>query len=367
MHLSERLAKAVEKIKAADWDAMLLGPSPDLEYLLGLSVHRCERFNGLFLLPGGDVFAVVSRLYLEEFKRAMPDGAPVYDWPDEEWFYGALEQAFEDFGLDKGSRLGVNDGISAVDAVEIAKRCGTILENGWRLLEDLRIIKSPGEQQKLKRAGEIADRTLEALLPFIEPGKTEKQIKRKLLEILDDMGASDVSFQPIVARGENAAMPHYPGGDGVIGEKDSLLIDFGCRFEGYCSDMTRTLFIGEPDEDVKEMYEVVLHAQEEGERAVQPGVAAEDIDIAARRVIEEAGYGGYFNNRLGHGIGIAIHEAPNIIRGNRMALAEGMAFSVEPGIYIPGKIGIRIENCVVVTDDGCEALTRFPKEIIILE
>jgi len=368
MHLSfnNKLASAAWEVKKADCDALLMGPSADLEYLFGLSVHKCERFNGVFLLTTGEVFAVVSKLYLEEFQRALPPGTKIYEWSDEEWFFKALEMAFQHYGFGENTRIAVNDGVAAMDAVEIANRHGVRLVNGWQILEPLRLIKSQEEIAKLKKAGEIADRALEALLPFIRPGKKEKEIRRKLLELMDDFGATDVSFQPIVARGEHASMPHYTGAEGVIRERDTLLIDFGCRFEGYCSDMTRTLFIGEPDAEVRKMYEIVRKAQEEGEKHVRPGVTAESVDEVAREVIVKAGYGMYFNNRVGHGIGIAVHEAPYIMRGNKTLLRKGMTFSVEPGIYIPGKVGIRIENCLFVTDDGCQSFTKFPKELVIL-
>lgn len=368
MHLNfnNKLASAALEIKKAGCDALLMGPSADLEYLFGLSVHKCERFNGVFLLATGEVFGVVSKLYLEEFKRALPSGTKIYEWADEEWFFEALERAFKEWGFGEGTKIAVNDGVAAMDAVEIANRHGVHLVNGWQMLEPLRLIKSQEEIAKLKKAGEITDRALEALLSFIRPGRKEKEIRRKLLELMDDLGATSASFPPIVARGEHASMPHYTGGDGVIRERDTLLIDFGCRFEGYCSDMTRTLFIGEPDPEIRKLYEIVRRAQEEGEKHVRPGVTAESVDEVARKVIVKAGYGEYFNNRVGHGIGIAIHEAPYIMRGNRTPLQKGMTFSVEPGIYIPGKVGIRIENCVFVTDEGCQSFTSFPKELVIL-
>lgn len=363
---NNRITGAIAEVAKSNCDALLIGPSADLEYLFGFSVHKCERFNGVFLLATGQIFAVVSKLYLEEFQGALPPEVKIYEWPDEDWFFGALEKAFKEHHLGKNSRIAVNDGVAAMDAVEVANRHGVKLVNGWRMLENLRIIKSPEEIEKLKKAGEIADKSLEALLPFIRPGRTEKEIKRKLLELLDDFGASDLSFQPIVARGEHASMPHYTGGDGVIRKRDSLLIDMGCRFEGYCSDMTRTLFIGEPDAETRKLYEIVLESQKEGEKCAKPGVTAEAVDEAAREVIAKAGYGDYFNNRVGHGIGIAVHEAPYIMRGNKILLRKGMTFSIEPGIYIPGKIGIRIENCVFVTDDGCQSFTNFPRELIVL-
>ncbi|MDT8284659.1 MAG: Xaa-Pro peptidase family protein [Thermovirgaceae bacterium] len=361
-----KMSLAFPLVSASGCDALVIGPSPDLEYLTGLAPHPGERFNGLFLMANKRSFAVVSKIYAQEYREGLPGSVPVYEWSDEEWFYSTLSEAFSDHQIKEGALIAFNDSIPAVDAIEIAHRQNIRLANGWHTLEPLRLIKKPDEIACLKKAGEISDRALEALLPFIRPGCTEKEIRRKLLELLEDFGATSTAFSPIVARGENAAMPHYPGGEGIIREKDSLLIDFGCRYHGYFSDMTRTFFIGEPDPDIREIYDVVLRSQNRGEISARPGITSESLDVAARSVIEDSGYGAFFNNRLGHGIGLAIHESPNIMRGNETVLSEGMTFSIEPGIYIPGRIGIRIENCVVVTSGGCEPLTSFPKDLRIL-
>ncbi|HOO62297.1 MAG TPA: Xaa-Pro peptidase family protein [Synergistaceae bacterium] len=344
-------------------DALLLGPTSDLEYISGLHLQDCERFKGCFILQNGQSFCICPRISTQEFRECMPENVPVLDWQDKDWFYETLSGAFEKYGL-KGKSLAVNDGVRAVDAVEIMQREGVTLVNGWHYLDNLRSIKSSEEMAKLKKAGEIADAALEALLPFIRPGKTEREIKRKLLALLEEKGADGTSFYPIVARGENAAMAHYTREDGIVQEQDTVLIDYGCRYKGYCSDTTRTLFVGKPSEEALKFYRIVQRSQEAGEKAVQPGVSAESVDLASRKVIEDEGYGDYFNNRVGHGIGMAVHEAPNIMRGNTELLQEGMAFSVEPGIYIPGKIGIRIENIVVVTKDGCVPMSTLPRDPI---
>ena len=346
-------------------DAFLLGPGDDLEYLSGLKTGECERFKGLFVLGDGRYFYVTSYLYAEEFEAALGKETPAYMWEDKNWFYPALAQAMDDYGLN-GKKLAVNYGVRAVDAIEIADRHGVKLLNGWHLLDKMRIIKSPSEIEKLEKATQISDEAFKELLGFIKPGMTEGEIRKKLLELFEKRGADEPAFDVIVAQKENASKPHYNGAKGVIRERDLVLVDFGCRYESYCSDTTRTVFVGEPTEEEKELYDVVLRAQEAGEAAVRPGVPAEEVDRAARRVIEEAGYGEYFNTRLGHGIGVAIHEAPYIMEGNKMPLEPGMTFSIEPGIYIPGKIGIRIENVVVVTKDGCWPLSKLPKGIIVL-
>lgn len=366
MLLQERVDLIAQKLRQENIDAVLLGPTTDLEYVSGLKQAACERFKGLFILADGRSFCLSPHIYLVEFQKGLPESTPIYVWEDQNWFFSELAKAFSDHDLN-GKRLAVNDGIRAVDAVEIMERHGVTLINGWHLLDDMRIIKNPEEIAKLKEAGRITDATLEDLTRFIRPGMKEKDVKKRLLELFDEHGAQGLSFDPIVARGENGAMPHYNREDGVIGEHDTVLIDFGCRFESYCSDMTRTLFVGNPTEEEQKLYDLVLRAQKAGEAMVKPGVSAEEVDRAARKVIEDAGYGQWFNNRLGHGIGIAVHEAPFIMEGNTQPLEPGMVFSVEPGIYIPGKIGIRIENCVLVTEEGCESMTHFPRTIVTVQ
>ena len=360
-----RVDRLAWKLRQENIDAALIGPTSDLEYLSGLNMFSCERFKGLFVLADGRSFCISPHIYLVEFRKEFPESTPIYVWEDQDWFFPELAKAFSDHGLN-GKRLAVNDGIRAVDAVEIMERQDVTLINGWHLMDDMRIIKAPEEIAKLKEAGRITDAALEDLRTFIKPGMTEKVVKKRLVELFEEHGAQGLSFEPIVARGENGAMPHYNREDGVIMEHDTVLIDFGCRFEGYCSDMTRTvvLFVGDPTDEGKKLYDIVLEAQKAGEAMVKPGVAAEEVDRAARGIIEKAGYGEWFNNRVGHGIGVAIHEAPFIMEGNKTLLKPGMVFSVEPGIYIPGKTGIRVENCVVVTENGCESMTHFPREIV---
>jgi len=364
--LEKRKIREISKdLQKRGIDAFLLGPGDDLEYLSGLKTGECERFKGLFILADGSYFCITPHLYLEEFEVAFGSEAPIYVWDDKDWFYPVIAKAMNDFNLND-KKLAVNFGVRAVDAIEIADRQGVKLLNGWHFLERMRIIKSPSEIEKLERATQISDAAFRELLGFIRPGLTEGDIKRKLIELLEEHGADGPSFDIIVARKENASKPHYNGTRGVIKERDLVLVDFGCRYESYCSDTTRTIFVGDLSDEEKNLYEVVLNAQEAGEAAVRPGVMAEEVDRAARSVIEDAGYGQYFNTRLGHGIGVAIHEAPYIMEGNKTPLQPGMTFSIEPGIYIPGKIGIRIENIVVVTDDGCRSLCKLPKDIIVI-
>ena len=184
--------------------------------------------------------------------------------------------------------------------------------------------------------------------------------------MLIEFGGEELSFEPIVASGPNGSMPHYNDDKRVIEEQDLVILDFGCRYKGYCSDTSRTVFIGEPTEEQKKVYEIVLRANREAEKAVKEGVTAGEIDRIARKIITDEGYGEYFINRTGHGIGVEIHEEPFIKEGNKEILKSGMAFSVEPGIYIPGKFGMRVEDIVIVDGEKARILNKSNKEMTIV-
>ncbi|NLN48124.1 MAG: aminopeptidase P family protein, partial [Clostridiales bacterium] len=206
----------------------------------------------------------------------------------------------------------------------------------------------------------------EEIVKFIKPGITEKDIANRLKELLIELGGESLSFDPIVASGPNSSKPHYSEDSRVIEEKDLIILDYGCKYKGYCSDISRTVFVGEPTEEQKKVYEIVLKANMEAEKAVKEGVTAHEVDATAQKVIRENGYGEYILSRTGHGIGIAVHEAPYIRQGNDQVLKTGMAFSVEPGVYIAGKFGMRVEDIVVVDGSGVNVLNKAPKEMTIV-
>jgi Xaa-Pro aminopeptidase len=362
---SKGLAKFATLLDKAGYDALLVGPSPDMEYLSGLVLHPDERFKVLVCFRDGRLCAVSPKLYVEQMRNALGETVEMVVWDDAEWFEKKTVAAFEKWGLRNG-RIAVNEGIRAVDMLTLQEHFPATFGNGHIFGEEARLRKDAEEIRRMRRAGQIADAALEALTKEIRPGVTERALAKRLEELLLEKGATGLSFGTIVAFGANGAYPHYNGGGAVLREKDSVLIDFGCKFEGYCSDTTRTFFVGSPTEEERHIYETVLAANLAGEAAVAEGVAAQDIDRAARGVIASAGFGEYFISRTGHGIGVAIHENPYIREGNTQILERGMAFSVEPGIYIPGKIGVRIEDVMVLTDEGPEPMSRFPKELMVL-
>jgi len=364
--LKDHLQPLSEKLRQEGLDAILLGPSSDLEYLAGLRLFADERFKGVVVLSDGRFFSIVPRLYREQMESVLGPECPQALWDDSEGFLGKVTGRWKEFGL-QGKVIAVNDGVRAVDLLDLeAAVPGTRFVNGHAVVEAMRLIKSPREMDLLRKAARIADEAFSALLPFIRPGVREGDLARKLEDLLVEKGADGLSFPTIVASGPNGSNPHYMGTDRLLCEGDPVVIDFGCTYRGYCSDTTRTVFVGKATEEDREIYRIVLEANLAGEAAVREGATAQEVDRAARAVIEKAGYGEYFINRTGHGIGVAVHEAPYIMEGNLQVLKKGMAFSVEPGIYIPGRLGIRIEDIVLVTENGAEPLSHFTKELTIV-
>jgi len=365
MIVSERLNRLAERLRREKADALFLGPSPDLEYLSGLCLFADERFKGLGVLSDGRTFALVPRLYGEEMERQLGPSVPRYVWDDAEGFLGAWSRAVDDLGL-RGARIAVNDGVRACDMLDAGEARPAVFLNGVDYLAPIRRRKDAEEVARMVVASELADRVVEGLAATLRPGLREGDVVKRIGELFEEFGADGQSFSPIVASGPNGSMPHYGGKDRVLQEGDFVICDLGGRKDGYCSDTTRTFCLGEPTARMREVYEVVLRSQMAGEAAVAPGVPAQEVDRAARRVIEEAGYGAYFLNRVGHGIGVAVHEAPFIKEGNAEPLEPGDVFSVEPGIYLPGDWGMRLEDIVVATAAGPSSMNHADRALVVL-
>lgn len=233
------------------------------------------------------------------------------------------------------------------------------------VVEDLRIVKDAGEVARIRAAGAIADDAFVSLLPTLGTGITERAFALALEFAMRERGASGTSFDPIVASGPNGARPHARPADRVIGRGELVVCDFGCIVDGYCSDMTRTVSVGDPGPEATRLYETVLASQQAGRAALRPGVEAAAVDAASRDVIDAAGWGGQFSHGTGHGVGLEIHEAPRVAKTAGGTLAPGYIVTVEPGVYLPGVGGVRIEDTMVVTTDGAEPLTMAPKELVL--
>lgn len=240
------------------------------------------------------------------------------------------------------------------------------LKGASALMRELRVVKDKDELDRLIAAQRIAEKALEETLPMIKPGVTEKEVAAYLVYRILANGAENVSFDPIVVSGENGAMPHGVPSDKKIQSGEFVTIDYGALKDGYCSDTTRTFAVGEVTEEMRKVYNTVLEAQCAAIAATKAGVLASEIDLTARNIIRDAGYGEYFGHGYGHGVGVEIHEAPSVSYRNETPLPAYCATSAEPGIYIPGKFGVRIEDVVIPTEDGCINLTKLPKELIVL-
>ncbi len=362
MKTIKRINVITDLMKERNMDVLILGTSSDLEYLTGLSSMVCERFKALFILKEKGCFFICPQLYYEETRQELGEDADILVWKDSEGFLKAIEEANKRYGLE-GAAIGINDAIRGIDMLAIKDKLEVSFVDGSSLMEEVRQIKDPEEAALLKKSAEIADEVAQEIMTYIKPGLSEGDIAKKIKALLIEKGAEEIAFEPIVASGPNSSMPHYNGYDRIIQQQDIIVLDFGGRYRGYCSDMSRTVFVGEPTDKQKRVYEIVLQANIAAEELVQEGVKASEVDKRARSIIKEAGYGAYFLNRTGHGIGIAIHEAPYIKENNDTFLQNGMAFSIEPGIYLAGEFGIRIEDIVLVENGKGSILNKHPKEM----
>jgi len=359
----DRINALAKELKKANLAAMLVSPSAELSFLTGFTAMMCERFQALFVTAEAECFYICNQLYYDEIKNAYQDKFPIYTWFDGESMVELVGQVLKTHNL-SGITIGVNSSAQAFNLLDIAEACDVTFINGLRILEEARIIKNEAETAALKKAALIADTAFDAVLSFIRPGISEEEIAKFLKNKMEAMEGTDVWV--LVASGPNSSYPHYLGNQRIITKQDILVLDFGCSYQGMCSDMTRTVFVGDITDKQREIYEIVKEANAAGEKAAIDGAFIPEVDSAARSIIEKAGYGKYFFTRLGHGIGYMVHEAPDIKKNNKRNLQPGMSFSIEPGIYLADDFGIRIEDIVLVTGQGNEILNKATKDIIIL-
>ncbi len=279
--------------------------------------------------------------------------------------YGKLiNDALAQFGVE---RLGYEEGFMTVaELIAFQKELKAEMIPVGKQIDGFRAVKEQWELDRMRKAQAITDTAFSQVLERIRPGMTEKELQAELIYCLYKNGAEGLSFDPIVVSGPNTSLPHGVAGDRVIQDGDFVTMDFGVLLGGYCSDMTRTVAVGHATEEMKTVYETVLAAQKAGIAATRPGVKGKDIDEAARQVITAAGYGEYFGHGYGHSLGLQVHENPNCNPKEETYMTAGMVTSAEPGIYLPGKFGVRIEDVVIFTDNGCENITKSPKNLIIV-
>ena len=352
---SNRLQRVMKTMSGSQSSQMLLTSPSNIFYLTGISFDPGERFAGLFLALGEEPLFFCNRLF--------PQG-------EESPYKTIWHEDGEDPFLKLVSHLSPA-GPLAVDKDCPARFLFPLLSHSVSLtdasavIDRVRMIKDEDEISLMKEASRLNDLALGFLAESFHPETTEKELVRKLDDFYSRNNSS-FSFSPLIAFGSHAAVPHHESGTGTPVAGSSVLFDIGGRTQGYCSDMTRTFSFGQPDPKLNEIYEAVLEANLTAESVIRPGIPFSEIDKAARDIISQKGYGEFFTHRTGHHIGIDVHEFPDVSLANPMAAQAGMIFSVEPGIYLPGQCGVRIEDLVLVTEDGVEILNQFPKELIRL-
>jgi len=345
-------------------DAVLVCPSEELNFLTGFSPSPCQRFQGLFIKSDGSMFYVCNMIYVGEMEKAYAkDGVKVYRWFDGEVMADIVDNVLAQEGL-KNKVIGVNSSALTFWTLQIAEKSGVKFVNAKPLLEEIRIIKTPEELENLRKASSITDAVFGEVVKFIKPGMTEEEISNFVAAETEKRGGT--SRRGIIAVGANSSYPHYRRGDGIVGSQDVVLLDIGCIYNGMHSDMSRMIFTGGITDEQKKIYQIIREANETAEAAAVEGAFIPDIDKAARDIIEKAGYGECFMNRLGHGIGYMIHEAPDLKQSNPRNLERGMSFTIEPGINLTGRFGMRIEDVVAITENGTEILNKTTHDLIII-
>jgi Xaa-Pro aminopeptidase len=361
---ARRLAAAAKATLDAGLDGLVITPGYDLRYLSGSRAQTFERLTALVLPASGEPTIVVPRLELASLKgSAITElGLAVRDWVDGEDPYQLVLAA-----LGGPAAVAVTDSMPALHLLPLAGVLGVSPVLATDILRGLRMVKEECEIDALRKAGSAIDRVHARVPEFLIPGRTEADVAADIAEAIVAEGHSDVSFI-IVGSGPHGADPHHSYSDRELQAGDIVVVDIGGAYEpGYHSDSTRTYSLGEPDAVVAEQYSLLQRAQQAAFEAVRPGVTASQVDAVARDVLTEAGLGEYFVHRTGHGIGLSVHEEPYIVSGNDLPLTAGMAFSIEPGIYFPGSWGARIEDIVVVTEDGALPVNNRPHELVVVQ
>ncbi|WP_294550848.1 aminopeptidase P family protein [uncultured Pseudoflavonifractor sp.] len=351
------LKQIAAKLPEYGIDAMLLSSAPGEFY--GVGFHG----EGYVMVTAGECRYFTDSRYIEAAEKTVT-GAAITMTGRGKSYPVLIQEGINELGIRK---LGFED--SYMTVAEYKRLEGALqveLVPAQGLVNGLRAAKDQEELDAMVKAQRISERAFDEILKFIKPGVTEKEIAAKLEYDMLRFGAQKMSFDPIVVSGPNGSLPHGVPGDKKVESGEFITMDFGCIYDGYCSDMTRTVALGEPTEEMRKVYNVVLQAQLAGLAASKAGVTGKSIDAAARKVIEDAGYGEYFGHGYGHSVGIEIHESPNANMRDETPMPVGAAVSAEPGIYLPGRFGVRIEDVAIMTEDGCIDITKAPKDLIVL-
>jgi Xaa-Pro dipeptidase len=365
---TRRIQHLIESAQQHGVECVAIMPGANMLYLAGLPFHLMERATVAFFPVRGQPVLVLPAL-----EATKPAAGPfkidwqLFPWSDEQGPTEAFASASKALGL-PGKLLAVEELVMRVRELRLieASAPGVRLADAGPLVASLRMSKDETEIAHMRQAVAITEAALDATLGQVRVGMTERQIANTLLLEMLGKGAESLPFEPIVLSGPNTALPHGVPTERAVEVGDLLLFDFGVNVKGYASDITRTFAVGELRDELRRVYAVVRRANEAGRQAARPGVEIQQVDRAARRVIAEAGYGAYFTHRTGHGLGLEGHEPPFACEGDTTILAPGMTFTVEPGVYLPGQGGVRVEDDVVITPPGCDSLTTYDRELRII-
>lgn len=366
--MNARLEKLYAAMAEARLDAVALNPGASLTYLTGLTFHLMERPVVMFFVPGEEPALVLPTLEMPKvYALPYPAASFPYEEDPSSWD-AAFRSAAQSLGLDY-KRIGVEP--RALRLLEFgylqAAAPSSDFPDASAALGSLRLCKDPLEVKKMRQAVDIAEAALNATIPLMKTGISERELAAELtVQLLRHGSAPELPFAPIVSSGPNSANPHAAPSERLLQPGDLLVVDWGATYDGYISDLTRTFAVGAVDPELAKIHEIVQQANAAGRAAARPGIPAGDVDRAARGVIEQAGYGVYFTHRTGHGIGLEAHEEPYMRGDNAQILQLGMTFTIEPGIYLPNRGGVRIEDNMLITEGGVECLSKMERNMQIV-
>jgi Xaa-Pro dipeptidase len=352
-----RLENILKNMKKHNLEQMLVTSPASIFYLTGKWIEPGERMLTLYINTNGKTKLFINAL----FPISEDLGVELEVFSDTDDSVEILSKYIEN------KKLGIDKTWPSHFLIRLMEKKPDInFVNGSPIVDEVRMIKDNKEIELMREATRVNDKVMWDIVNILGGNYEEKKVCKLLEEVYEKYGTNSFSFHPLIAYGKNAAEPHHDSDNTKLMEGDSIIIDIGGRTNMYCSDMTRTVFYKKVSEEQKKVYNLVLEANKNAIQAVKPGVRFCDIDFAARSAIDKAGYGKYFTHRTGHNIGIEVHEFPDVSSNNEMIVQKGMIFSIEPGIYLPDNFGVRIEDLVVVTDNGCEVLNSYSKELKVI-
>jgi Xaa-Pro dipeptidase len=352
-----RLKSLIANMEKHSLEQIIVTSPAAIFYLTGKWIEPGERMLALYINNRGKSSLIINAL----FPINEDLGVELYIYNDVEDPIAILSNIVEN------KKLGIDKNWPSHFLIKLMERKSTLIfVNGSPIIDEVRMIKDDEEIQLMREAAKVNSKVMGEVISLLSKDHDEKSVCKKLADIYEKNNTYSFSFHPLIAYGANAAEPHHESDNTILKSGDSIIIDIGGITNRYCSDMTRTIFYNDVSDEQKRVYNLVLEANLKAIESVIPGTRFCDIDRAARNIIEKGGYGKYFTHRTGHNIGIEVHEFPDVSAVNKMIVQKGMIFSIEPGIYLPGNFGVRIEDLVVVTDNGCEILSNYSKDLEVL-